>query len=137
MGEGMGKVKILIVEDDISTQMLYDKGLSDEVFEKRFDENGVNALETYKTWNPDLIILDIFLPVMTGYSVLNEIRKELKDYVTPIIMATSASSPDDVKGCIKLGIQGYIIKPFNHKEIAEKIMDYYKIHLASMKQETT
>ena len=121
----MDKLKILIIEDDISTQQLFDKALSTDQFEKQFSSNGLEALELYKSWKPDLLVLDIFMPIMTGYSLLKTIREELEDNATAVIMSTSASKPEDIQSCIKLGIQGYIVKPFNYKTIEAKIMQYY------------
>jgi CheY-like chemotaxis protein len=122
----MSRIRILIAEDDKSTQDLYDKGLADDVFEKRFAANGKDALEMYRSWKPDVIILDIFMPVVTGYSVLQEIRTEMEDRTTRIIMATSLSENQHAQDCIQLGIQGYIIKPFRYKEIGNKIIQYIK-----------
>lgn len=124
----MGKLKILIVEDDKSTQQLFDKALVADIFDKQFCNNGVEALKAYQSWKPDIIILDIFMPLLTGYSVLKKIRREFEDRTTAIIMATSASNKEDVTGCVSLGIQGYIVKPFNYKEISNKVTEYYNIH---------
>lgn len=120
------KLKILIVEDDISTQKLFDLALSDDFFEKRYSANGGEALASYKTWKPDIIILDIVMPVITGYSVLKEIREHYGDKTTTIIMATSLKHEEHIKDCVKLGIQGYMIKPFQWKKIGTKIMKYYQ-----------
>ena len=119
------RLKILIAEDDLSAQLLYDKGLSDEVFEKRFARDGEKALEEYRSWKPDIMLLDIMMPVMSGYLLLKEIREKHKDDSTVIIMASSLSGEEDVRDCIKLGIQGYIVKPFKHKELTDKILQYY------------
>jgi len=118
----MSKIRILIAEDDKSIRELYDKGLVDDMFEKRFAENGKEALEAFQEWKPDLLVLDIVMPVMTGFIVLQEIRNTLKDTITPIVMATSMSDPQDVRDCVKFGIQGYIVKPFKFKEIGNRIM---------------
>lgn len=113
----MDKEKILIVEDDVRIQKLYDKGLSEDVYEKRFSGNGVDALEMYKSWAPDIVILDIGLPEMDGYSVLKKIRIEIKDGETIVIMATGVNDRHKINDCINLGISAYITKPFNYKEI--------------------
>jgi CheY-like chemotaxis protein len=118
----MDKLKMLIAEDDISTQALYHKGLTDNVFEKRFASNGTEALEIYESWSPDIIILDIYMPYMTGYSLLMKIRNDFEDNKTTIIMATSAHKKDDIQDCMNLGIQGYILKPFNFKKIEAEIL---------------
>jgi DNA-binding response OmpR family regulator len=120
------KLKALIVDDDNSIRQLYDKALSEENFLKNFSENGNNAIEAYQSWKPDIIILDVYMPVMTGYSVLKKIREEFEDNKTAIIMSTNINDREHIKDCIALGIQGYIIKPFNFKEVSTKIMQYYE-----------
>ena len=66
------------------------------------------------------------LPVMSGYSVLQEIRQSFKDHSTTVIIQTTLSDKDDVMACVKLGIQGYIIKPPDPDETAGKILEYYE-----------
>ncbi|MFP5213128.1 MAG: response regulator transcription factor [Acidobacteriota bacterium] len=124
------RIKILLVDDDRSIRGLYNLGLPDEEFEKQFASNGKEALQTYATWHPDIVLLDIMLPELSGYSVLKTIRKANQDKLTSIIMATSISGKDDVLDCLKLGIQGYIVKPFKHTEIKEKVLEYFKRHRA-------
>jgi DNA-binding response OmpR family regulator len=120
------KIKILVVEDSPNINLLYGRGLPDIIFEKRFAPNGHDALVIYKDWLPDIIILDVMLPVMTGYSVLKEIRNTFKDKSTTIIMSTSLSKKEDVTSMMKLGIQGYIVKPFGVREIGGRILKYYE-----------
>ena len=122
----MSKIKILIAEDDESIRDLYDMGLSKDMFEKRFAINGQDALDIYKSWEPDIIVLDIVMPVMTGYSVLQEIRENAGDNKTTIIMSSSMSTKDDMRDCSKLGIQGYITKPFKFKEIGNIIINCFQ-----------
>jgi CheY-like chemotaxis protein len=120
----MNEIKILLVDDDKSIQVLYDKGLENTIFAKRFAGNGKEALEIYHAWHPDVIVLDIIMPVMAGYSVLQEIRSKQEDKSTIIIMATSSTDSQDIRDCITLGVQGYIIKPFKLKEIGNTILHY-------------
>ena len=121
----MDKLKILVVEDNKVLIKLYDKYLPDEVFEKQLIENGRDALNKFKSWKPDMVLLDIMIPIVSGYNVLKEIRQTLKDVETPIIMITSKTSKSDVRDCMKIGIQGYIVKPFDHKTIALRVLGYY------------
>ena len=121
----MDKLKTLIVDDDKSIQRLYDKALPEESYLKRFIDNGIEAIEIYQDFKPEIIILDIYMPDMTGYSVLKKIREEFEDRTTTIIMSTNVSDQESIKGCMELGIQGYIIKPFNFKEVGTKVMQYY------------
>ncbi len=119
------KIKILIVEDDYSTQLLYEKGLFNEVFDKKIIASGKEALVIYNELHPDIIILDIKLPEKSGDQILKEIRQTIGDQKTTIVMATSKSHSNDVKYCIDLGIEGYIVKPFSLREIGSKILSYY------------
>jgi DNA-binding response OmpR family regulator len=122
---GEDKIKILIVEDDRTTRLLYDKGLFNQIFDKKIAISGKEAFLVYEEWHPDIILLDIYLPEMTGYQVLKEIRTTIKDSETTIVMATVVSRKEDVLSCVELGIEGYIIKPFSCGEIGPKILGYY------------
>ena len=121
----MSKLKVLIVEDDESLLNLYDAVVSADLFEKRLVPDGRSAIESYKTWHPDVILLDIFLPDMSGCSVLEKIRNEAGDGETTIIISTSTDEKRDMEACKKLGIQGYIVKPFDYKKINDKILAAY------------
>jgi len=122
----MEKIKILVAEDESVAQKIYEKGLLEEVFERRIVGNGESALEVYLAWKPDIVILDFRMPKMTGYSVLKQIRELYKDTTTIIIMATAISDKEEVMACVKLGIQGYIVKPVKMVTISEKILGYFQ-----------
>jgi DNA-binding response OmpR family regulator len=122
----MEKLKVLVVEDDRNVRIIYDAGLSGEVFEKQFVGNGKDALQVYQSWRPDIILLDMMLPEVSGYSLLKTVREEILDATTTIIMSTCISGKVDVLACVKVGVQGYIVKPFTHKEIADKVLDCYR-----------
>lgn len=129
----MEKIKILIAEDDRLAQAFYNKGLSNDRFDKKFVGNGEEAVMAYRAWKPDVIVLDIQMPVKGGYAALDDIRvmeKSVKKK-TPIIMASAMSKKDDMLNCAKLGIEGYILKPFKAEEITDSIMGYYNKFLSS------
>ncbi len=117
----MDKAKILIAEDSRSMQMFYNTQLPDDRFDKRIAANGKEAINAYTLWKPDLIMLDINMPVMDGLNTLKAIREEMKDRSTPVIMVTSQSDKEKVLSCAKLGVQGYIAKPFKGQELLDKI----------------
>ncbi len=124
--ESYRRIKILLVEDSPNINLLYKRGLPDTVFIKRFASNGRDALEMYNEWHPDIIILDVMLPEVSGYSVLKDIRTKYHDKTTTIIMSTSLSKKEDVTMMLKQGVQGYIIKPFSVREIGGKILKYFE-----------
>ncbi len=138
----MDKLKILIAEDDRVIQMFYKEGLKEDVFVKIIVDNGEEALRVYANWKPDIVLLDIKMPIKSGYEVLKEIRKresfisesmKARAKKTAVIMATGMTKKNDILDCTKLGIQGYIIKPFEVEEIANIILNYYNKFQSSQK----
>jgi DNA-binding response OmpR family regulator len=123
----MNKLKILVVDDDESILALYRIALSPDMFEPRYVGNGKEALELYRSWKPDIIILDIMIPGMTGYHVLQKIREENRDTSTTILLASSLSEESANKYCQEFGIQGYLAKPFNYKEIGAMIIKCHQM----------
>ena len=73
----MDEIKTLIAEDEARMQKLYDRGLTDDIFDKRFASNGSEVLDIYESWSPEIIVLDIFMPVMTGYTVAFKIINQI------------------------------------------------------------
>lgn len=122
----MPKLKILIAEDSKSMQFFYGKALPDMLFDKQIAGDGKVALELYQTMQPDIILLDMNMPEMNGYQALKTIRETFNDKQTTVIMVTSASEKEDVVACAKLGIQGYIVKPFSEEELPQLIMKCHR-----------
>ncbi len=124
----MDKLKIVIAEDDGVTQMFYDEGLSGDTFDKRIVENGQDAVSEYESWNPDIVVLDMMMPIKNGKEALSEIRKVEKDCNrrTMVVMATAITTKEDIQECAKIGIEGYISKPFEVSEISDLILKCYE-----------
>lgn len=118
-------LKTLIAEDAKTYHIHYKEQLPESSFELRFAHNGEEALALYKEWQPDIILLDIQMPLLNGYQVLEKIRRECNDSKTPIIMATGMSEKREIVACAKLGIQGYFVKPFD-KDLASLIVKHYE-----------
>ena len=121
----MNKLKILVAEDEEVTQKLYAISFRNEKHELRFTDNGEDALKMYISWQPDIIILDIMMPNLNGFQTLEAIRTNIKDTETTVIMATAVSDKKEIIACAKLGIQGYILKPFTAKNLAETVLNYH------------
>jgi two-component system, sensor histidine kinase and response regulator len=119
----MEKLKILIVEDDRTTQKLYERFLFEEIFDRTFAKTGGEALELFHTVQPDVILLDLMLPEVSGYNVLKQIREDYQDKQIPIIISTSLISKEDIVSCAKFGIQGYLTKPIIWKEVSRRILE--------------
>ena len=122
----MALLKILIAEDDRTTQAVYQVALPAALCQHKIVGDGEEAILVYDEWQPDVILLDFGMPHCNGYQVLKTIREERRDKDTVIIMVTSQSDKDSIIACAKLGVQGYIIKPFVNKELAPRIVKIYR-----------
>ena len=110
--------KILIVEDDGNIAELLHLYLEKEGYETQIAPDGGRAIESFRSFQPDLVLLDIMLPVMDGWSVLKKIRGESK---TPVIMLTAKGETTDKVTGLEQGADDYIVKPFETKEVLARI----------------
>ena len=121
----MPPLKILIAEDEKVTQKLYEVALPESICRHKIVGDGEEAIRIYDEWKPEVVLLDFSMPQINGYQVLKTIRGERQDKDTVIIMVTGHSDKDSILACAKLGVQGYIVKPFVNKELAPKIFKIY------------
>ena len=110
--------KILVVEDDHNISDLIRMYLEKEGFEVQTVFDGGSAVETFRSWEPDMVLLDIMLPVMDGLAVCGKIRETSR---TPIIMITAKSEVFDRIQGLEMGADDYIVKPFEMKELIARI----------------
>jgi DNA-binding response OmpR family regulator len=110
--------KILIVDDDKNICELLRLYMEKEGFETCISNDGKDALEKFKTFSPDLILLDIMLPELDGWQVCREIRKTSN---VPIIMLTAKGEVFDKVLGLELGADDYVVKPFESKEVVARI----------------
>ena len=110
--------KVLIVEDENNIAELLHLYLEKEGFETQVARDGGKAVELFRSFNPDLVLLDIMLPVLDGWSVLKKIRTEDK---TPIIMLTAKGEVQDKVTGLEQGADDYVVKPFEMKEVLARI----------------
>ena len=109
---------ILVVEDDRNISDLIRMYLEKEGFDVRIAYDGGKAVEEYDRQAPDMVLLDIMLPVMDGWGVLKKIREHDK---TPVIMLTAKGETEDKVTGLEGGADDYIVKPFEMKEVLARI----------------
>ena len=114
----MMKTKILLVDDDPNIRQLVNLYLEKEGFEVAMSDRGDDALKQFKAVPPNLMLLDVMLPVMDGWQVLREARKVSN---IPIIMLTAKDETFDKVLGLELGADDYIAKPFDMKELVARI----------------
>ena len=110
--------KILIVEDETNIADLINLYLKKEGYETMVANDGGKALELYRLFRPDLVLLDIMLPVLDGWSVCAKIRET---DTTPIIMLTAKGETIDKVSGLEMGADDYIVKPFEMKELLARV----------------
>ena len=111
--------KVLIVEDDNNIAELLHLYLEKEGFQTQVAKDGSKGVEFFRTFQPDLVLLDIMLPIMDGWAVLGKIREV--DKKTPVIMLTAKGETSDKVSGLELGADDYIVKPFEMKEVLARI----------------
>lgn len=111
------KQRILIVDDDENIAELISLYLTKECFDTKIVYDGESALEAHKTFEPDMILLDIMLPGMDGYQVCREIRTYAS---TPIMMLSAKGEVFDKVLGLELGADDYMEKPFDSKELVAR-----------------
>ena len=114
----MSMGKILVVDDDINICELLRLYIEKEGFDVVIANDGGQAVTKFKTEKPDLVMLDIMLPVFDGWTVCREIRKTSQ---CPIIMLTAKGEVFDKVLGLELGADDYIVKPFETKEVVARI----------------
>lgn len=112
------KQKILIVDDDENIAELISLYLTKECFETQIVYDGESALDEVKSFNPNLIILDLMLPGMDGYQVCREVRMTSS---VPIIMLSAKGEIFDKVLGLELGADDYMEKPFDSKELVARV----------------
>ena len=110
--------KVLIVEDDANIAELLHLYLEKEGFETQVAKDGGKGVELFRSFQPDLVLLDIMLPVMDGWAVCAKIRETSQ---VPIIMLTAKSEVFDRIQGLEMGADDYIVKPFEMKELIARI----------------
>ena len=111
--------KILIVEDDENIRELLRLYLEREGYEISEAENGAVGLSKWKAENPDMMLLDVMMPVMDGWQVIREIRESGSNM--PVIMITAKGETMDKVSGLELGADDYIVKPLEMREVVARV----------------
>ena len=110
--------KILIVEDDSNIAELLRLYLSKEEYTVSIASDGAAGVAKFESFQPDLVLLDVMLPVMDGWEVCREIRASSR---TPIIMLTARGETFDKVTGLEMGADDYVVKPFDMAELLARI----------------
>lgn len=112
---------VLVVDDNDMNRDVLSRRLQREGYEVSTVENGKKALEILAIEKYDIVLLDIMMPDMDGFETLKRIRGTDKLKTLPVIMLTSLNEMEDVKKCIGLGANDYVLKPYNIEDLKNRI----------------
>jgi signal transduction histidine kinase len=125
--KSLDESKVLIVDDTAENIEVLYKTLEKEGFQIAVVFNGKEALANVPTFKPDLILLDIMMPVMDGFETCKSLKSNESTKDIPVIFLTAKVEKEDVMKGFKLGAVDYITKPFQHEEVLARINTHLKL----------
>ncbi len=136
--EAVEKKRILVIEDEAHIADGIRLNLSLQGYQVKIAADGIDGLEQWRTWNPDLIILDVMLPMIDGFSILKTIR-QTDEKIPVLILSARGDTKDKVKG-LRYGVDDYLAKPFDLDEFLLRVerlvtkTTWYENHKHEQKQ---
>lgn len=116
------KQKVLLVEDDKMIIDMYTLKFTQEGYDVMQAENGKDGLDMAKKTNPDIVLLDIILPQMDGFTVLKALKADGNTKEIPVVLLTNLGQDGDVKKGLELGAVDYLIKAnFTPSQVVDKV----------------
>jgi len=113
--------RILIADDNIPNVELLDAYLTGRNYEIETAGDGVETLEKVKSFAPDLILLDIMMPKMSGFEVCEKLKNDPQTWDIMIIMVTALSELGDIERAVNAGCDDYLSKPVNKFELLKRV----------------
>lgn len=119
--------KIIIIEDEEVLLNLLERRLTQEGYDVDIAKNGQEGLVKIKKNQPDLILLDIVMPIMGGFEVMEALNKDKKLKDIPIIIVSNSGQPVELERAKKLGVKDWLIKTdFDPQEVIDKVKKQFK-----------
>ncbi len=125
---GRRPFEILVVDDSVSIRQVISRLLSDQGWRVETARDGIDALEQLRERTPDLILLDIEMPRMNGYELLNAINAQPEYRKIPVVMLTSRTAEKHRERAVELGARGYVTKPYNDDDLVELVLQLLTGH---------
>lgn len=129
-GRGNKMYKILIIEDEEFLRRLYSDAFKSRGYQVESAENGEKGIEMLSEYRPELVILDLRMPVMDGYQFLQKTKNDpaLKKY--PVILLTNCQEIREIGKCLSLGAIGYLEKTGSPTDVVKKVETVFQAFMA-------
>jgi DNA-binding response OmpR family regulator len=115
--------RVLYVEDDTEHCLMLSSLLTSQGFAVETARNGLEGVEKAREWEPDVILLDLLLPLMDGFGVMNSLKENATTQNIPIIVISAWPTADNRKRVREAGAQNFITKPFQAEELFNLIRE--------------
>ena len=137
MDDQTHEARVLIVDDNAANAELLEAYLKDSPWRVEIACSGGDALEKVESFGPDLILLDIMMPDMSGYEVCSRLKGDSETADIPIIMVTALTELEDVEKAVEAGTDDFLSKPVNRMELVTRVKSLLRLrHLKSELQRT-
>jgi CheY-like chemotaxis protein len=121
------KERVLIVDDEPVNQELLEAFLIGCDYDLDFAADGAEALEKVKSFEPDLVLLDVMMPKTSGFEVCEQIKSDPATAGTMVLMVTALGELGDVERAVKVGCDDYLSKPVNKPELLKRVENMLKL----------
>lgn len=121
------KERVLIVDDEPVNQELLEAFLIGCDYDLDFAADGAEALEKVKSFEPDLVLLDVMMPKTSGFEVCEQIKSDPTTAGTMVLMVTALGELGDVERAVKVGCDDYLSKPVNKPELLKRVENMLKL----------
>jgi DNA-binding response OmpR family regulator len=118
--------RVLIAEDNPQNAELVEAYLGEQEFEIRIAADGEQTLQLVRTWRPDLILLDVMMPKISGFEVCKRLRADVTTRDTPVLMITALDQASDVERALEAGTNDFLTKPINKNELLLRVRSLLK-----------
>jgi signal transduction histidine kinase/CheY-like chemotaxis protein/class 3 adenylate cyclase len=119
--------RVLIMDDDSINRKVLENQLQNENYQIQLAEDGIIGLQMLKNSKPDIVLLDLMMPRMSGLDVLAEIRKTFKSADLPVIILTAKNQINDLVSCFHAGANDFLMKPFSQSELLARMRNHLQI----------
>ncbi len=124
--------KVLIADDNQQNCELLDAYLADEGYEVAMAYDGQQTLDKVAEWPPDIILLDIMMPKMSGYEVCQRLKRHATTGKIPILMVTALNETGDIEKAVAAGCDDFLTKPVNSLELRTRVRSLLRVrHLTN------
>lgn len=116
--------RILVVDDDPNSRKIVELMLSSQGFSLAFAENGQDALEKALLDPPDLILMDVLMPVLNGHEATKQLKLDARTMRIPVVALTALAFESDRREALAAGCDGYLSKPFTRRDLLATVRGF-------------